>query len=230
MEIRLASLTEGAASATGTVVIIDVFRAFTAAAVAFSRGARRIVMVADLGHALALRAAGVGDYCIGERRGAKPPGFDFGNSPAELSCATLDGKILIQTTTNGTAGINAAARAERIYAGAFVSAEATVRAIQRAAPPIVTLVAMGREGITRADEDELCALYLRSRLEGRTPDTAALFRLAATMVPPPNAARVASGDYDVRDRELAFQLDLVPFAIAVRRDGDLLIAEPHATV
>ncbi|MBI3514171.1 MAG: 2-phosphosulfolactate phosphatase [Proteobacteria bacterium] len=228
MQIRLASLAEGASTASGTVVIIDVFRAFTAAAIAFSRGAQRIIMVDDLDQALALRAAGAGEYCIGERHGAKPPGFDFGNSPAELSHASLDGKILIQTTTNGTAGINAARRADRVYAGAFVTAEATVRALRLAAPPVITLVAMGREGTGRADEDELCALYLRSRLEGRTPDAAALFRLAATMVPPPNATLVAGGDYDLRDRELALQLDLVAFAIAVRREADLLIAEPYA--
>jgi 2-phosphosulfolactate phosphatase len=228
MEIRLTSLIEGAAAATGTVVIIDVFRAFTAAAVAFSRGARRIIMVDDLERALALRSAGTGDFCAGERRGARPPGFDFGNSPAELERARLDGKTLIQTTTNGTAGINAARRAERIFAGAFVTAAATVRALPRAAPPVVTLVAVGREGARRADEDELCALYLRSRLDGRTPDADALFRLIATLAPPPDAALVASGDYDPRDRALALQLDLVPFAITVRREAGLLIAEPHA--
>jgi len=48
MEIRLASLTSGAAAAVDTRVIIDVFRAFTTAAVAFSRGARRIIMVDTL--------------------------------------------------------------------------------------------------------------------------------------------------------------------------------------
>jgi 2-phosphosulfolactate phosphatase len=42
MEIRLTSLTSGAAAAVGTTVIIDVFRAFTTAAIALSRGVRRI--------------------------------------------------------------------------------------------------------------------------------------------------------------------------------------------
>ena len=41
MEIRIDSLVEGARRAEGTVVIIDVFRAFTTAAVAFSRGGPR---------------------------------------------------------------------------------------------------------------------------------------------------------------------------------------------
>ena len=66
MEIRVASLTSGANAAVGTTVIIDVFRAFTTAAVAFSRGAHRIIMVDTLDKALALRSSGVGDYCLGE--------------------------------------------------------------------------------------------------------------------------------------------------------------------
>src|SRR5215471_15350935 len=53
----------------------------------------------------------------------------------------------------------AAQGANRIYAGAFVTAEATARAILRHKPAIVTLVAIGRSnGGVRADEDELCAL------------------------------------------------------------------------
>jgi 2-phosphosulfolactate phosphatase len=74
MEIRLASLTSDATDAAGTTVIIDVFRAFTTAAVALSGGARRIIMVDSLDKALALRSSGVGDYCIGERDSVKPPG------------------------------------------------------------------------------------------------------------------------------------------------------------
>jgi len=226
MEIRLASLTSGAEAAVGTTVIIDVFRAFTTAAVALSRGAQRIVMVDSLDNALALRSSGVGDYCIGERDSTKPPGFDFGNSPAELERAEVAGKTLIQTTSNGTAGINAAHGADRIYAGAFVTAEATVRAILRQAPTVVTLVAIGRSnGTIRADEDELCALYLRARLEGRRPDVAAVRVLLATMPPPPNPKLIAAGAYDPKDREVAVEVDAIAFAISVRREVGLLIAE-----
>jgi 2-phosphosulfolactate phosphatase len=39
MEIRVGSLISGATDAVGTTVIIDVFRAFTTAAVALSQGA-----------------------------------------------------------------------------------------------------------------------------------------------------------------------------------------------
>ena len=60
MEIRLASLLQGAQEAAGTTIIIDVFRAFTTAAVAFERGATQIVLVAEIDEALALRRRGVG--------------------------------------------------------------------------------------------------------------------------------------------------------------------------
>jgi hypothetical protein len=41
-------------------------------------------------------------------------------------------------------------------------------------PDQVSLVAMGDNGITRTDEDELCAIHLRNRLEGRPGDADAM--------------------------------------------------------
>ena len=66
MEIRKGSLLKGAQEAEGTVVIIDVYRAFTTAAVAFLKGAEKIVLVAEVEEALALKKRGVGTLCMGE--------------------------------------------------------------------------------------------------------------------------------------------------------------------
>jgi 2-phosphosulfolactate phosphatase len=52
MEISIHSLLEGSERATGTVAIIDVFRAFTTAAVALANGASKIVMVGPVEEAL----------------------------------------------------------------------------------------------------------------------------------------------------------------------------------
>ena len=60
MEIRIGSLYRGAQEARGTVVIVDVFRAFTTAAVAFSKGAEKIVLVAEVDEALRIARAGSG--------------------------------------------------------------------------------------------------------------------------------------------------------------------------
>lgn len=227
MEIRLESLPAGAARAAGTAVVIDVFRAFTCAAVAFARGARRIVMVDGIERALALKAAGAGELCMGERRGRKPEGFDFPNSPALLDEADLAGRSLIQATSNGTASLWAAVGAERLYAAALVNASATARALRRQAPALVTLVAAGQYGRTRTDEDELCALHLRALLRGRKPDAGALEALLASLLAEPPAELIARGDYHPRDRAIAMQTDRHDIAIRVRRDGGLLIAEPE---
>ena len=192
MEISIHSLLEGATRATGAVAIVDVFRAFTTAAVALANGASSIVMVRTVQEALALRDAGIGHICMGEvqgrawrhqppvspLRGEAPDGFDFGNSPFEVSGVDLRGQAIIQRTSAGTQGIVAAAnQADRLYAASLVTAGATVRALLSGSPSQVSLVAMGDNGIKRTDEDELCAIHLRNRLEGRPGDADAVRRL-----------------------------------------------------
>ena len=178
MRITIYSLIEGAERATGTVAVIDVFRAFTSAAVALANGALSIVMVRTVEEAFKLREAGIGQICMGEARGRAPPGFDFGNSPFEISGVDFGGKKIIQRTSAGTQGIVAAGkRAERPYAASLVTAEATVRALLSASPDQISLVAMGDNGLKRTDEDELCAIHLRNRLEGRPGDPDAIRRL-----------------------------------------------------
>jgi len=116
MEIWIGSLLDGAAQATGAVAIIDVFRAFTTAAVVLANGASQITMVSTVEEALALRESGLADICMGEVGGRAPAGFDFGNSPFEVSNVDFTGKSIVQRTSAGTQGIVAARHAERLYA------------------------------------------------------------------------------------------------------------------
>ncbi len=141
-------------AARGTVVIVDVFRAFTTAAVAFSRGASKIIMVAEPPEALELKAKGLGDLCVGEVNGIRPEGFDFGNSPFEMTGASLEGKTVIQSTRAGTVGVTTASGASEIYVASLVVAKATARTILRDNPSLVTIVAMGWNADMRTDEDE----------------------------------------------------------------------------
>ena len=62
--IRTATL-ETCSSATGTVVVIDVWRSFTTAAFAFAAGARDIVPVGSVEEALALRGRFPGALLMG---------------------------------------------------------------------------------------------------------------------------------------------------------------------
>ena len=215
MEVMIESLLEGAERAIGTVAIIDVFRAFTTAAVALAHGAIRITMVGTVEEALSLRDRGIGQFCMGEVQGRAPAGFDFGNSPFELSRVDLQGKALIQRTSAGTQGIVAAARAEHRYAASLVTASATVRAMMAGNPERITLVAMGKETVARTDEDELCALHLRNLLEGRLGDTQAVRQLIlaggeAARFADPTRPHLHPGDL-----EIALDVDRYNFAIKI---------------
>ena len=227
MQIRISSLLRGAQEAAGTAIIIDVFRAFTTAAVAFDRGVTKIILVAEVEEALALRRQGLGDLCIGEVSGLKPAGFDFGNSPYELSQADLAGKTLIQSTRAGTVGVTAAAAADTLYLGSLVTATATVEAILRSAPALVTIVAMGVATTRRSDEDEQCALYLRNLLQRRLPDPEAVQKLILVGQEAQKYDDPAQPQFDHRDRQLALHIDRYPFALRVTRENGLPIARKH---
>ncbi len=228
MEIRVESLLEGARRASGTVVIVDVFRAFTTAAVAFSRGVSKIIMVAEPAEALAMKARGLGDLCVGEVNGIKPKEFDFGNSPFEMAGADIDGKVIIQSTRAGTTGVTAATEASTVYAASFVVARATARAILRDNPAMVTIVAMGWNARMRTDEDELCALYLRNLLEGREPNPDALRQLVQASGQVGKFYDPAQPHFHPEDCEMALDINRYDFAIRVAREDDLLVARPHA--
>jgi 2-phosphosulfolactate phosphatase len=73
-------------------------------------------MVGTVEEALALRDRGVGQICMGEVGGRAPAGFDFGNSPFDISCIDFRGQAVIQRTSAGTQGIVTAGKAGRLYA------------------------------------------------------------------------------------------------------------------
>ena len=224
MRIVLDSLLEGARRATGTVVIVDVLRAYTVAAVALSRGADKIVLVAEIEEALALRREGVGQICMGEVGGMRPEGFDFNNSPSQLARADVRGKTIIQSTRAGTVGMNAATNADRLFGGSFAVASATVEAIHRIDPPVVTIVAMGSEGRVRTDEDEQCALYLRNLLLGVKPDKSAVRSLVMSGAEARKYGNPATPHFPIQDRDMALAIDSHDFPIAVEREDGLLVA------
>jgi 2-phosphosulfolactate phosphatase len=221
MNVSIHSLLEGARRATGIVAVIDVFRAFTTAAVAFANGAARIIMVASVEEALRLRDAGVGQVCMGEVRGRAPDEFDFGNSPFEISEVDFAGKTIIQRTSAGTQGVvSAANRADRLYAASLVTADATVRAMLAGEPDQISIIAKGGEGLKRTDEDEVCAIHLRNRLEGRPGDRRAVQRLILAGGEVSRFHDPARRHLHPEDVEIALDIDRYDFAIRVQiEDG-----------
>ena len=227
MEIRLGSLVRDAREAAGTVIVIDVFRAFTTAAIAFANGATDITLVAEADDALALHRSGVGDVLMGEVDGKRPDGFDYGNSPYEISGVDLTGKSLVQSTRAGTVGVAAAfdsPDAETIYLGSFAVAVATVKAVLADNPALVTILAMGDQGAVRSDEDEHCGIYLRNLLEGRQPDTDAVRRLILAGGATQKFFDDSQPQYHPQDVELALQFSKYPYAMRVSRENGRPVA------
>ena len=226
MNIRIESLIEGARRAYGAIVIIDVFRAFTTASVAFKNGASNIIMVAQPEEALALRDAGKGDLCVGEVGGIPPPGFDFGNSPFEIASGRIEGKTLIQSTRAGTVGITTVREKGSVYAASLCNAEATAKVLLQEQHETVTIVAMGLQGEMRTDEDEICALYLRNIMEGRQPDKDAVEQLIRTGNQIEKFLDEAHPYLHPEDVDYALQIDSIDIAIRIEQEEGLSVAYP----
>lgn len=218
--MRRTSLLDGARTATGVAVVIDVFRAFTTAAFCVAAGAREIVLVAEPEQGLAMKAHDASVFLVGKVGGRAPAGFDAGNSPSLIETLDLSGRRVVQRTSAGTLGVAAAAASAReIVLASFVIAEATARYVMSRAGE-VTLIAMGEKGSTPTQEDERCAAYLEELIGGSQP-------AAPDWIEPIWLAERGWPEwFPRRDAELALQVDCFDFALPVHREDGLLVARP----
>ena len=166
-KINILHLIEGAKQAEGLTVIIDVFRAFSLECYLYDMGVKQIRPVGTIEEAFSLRNLIPNSILIGERHGKKCDGFDYGNSPSAILKEDVAGKTIIHTTSAGTQGIVNASHASEIITGSLVNARAVAEYILTKQPKAVSLVCMGNGGVRPAQEDELCAEYIKSILEGR---------------------------------------------------------------
>jgi 2-phosphosulfolactate phosphatase len=170
MNIDILHLIEGARQARGLTVIIDVFRAFSTACYAVRNGAVGIIPVGDVELAYKLKKENPDHALMGERKGQKLPGFDYGNSPTEIQAVDFSGQTVIQTTSAGTQGFANAQNADELISGSFVNAEAIATYIRKKSPAKVSLVCMGTWAVERSEEDTLCAEYIADRLHHKKRD------------------------------------------------------------
>ena len=166
-KVNILHLIEGAKQAKGLTVIIDVFRAFSLECYLYDMGVKQIRPVGTIQEAFSLKQRIPNSVLIGERHGQKCDGFDYGNSPSVISRKDVVGKTIIHTTSAGTQGIVNATDASEIITGSLVNAKAVAEYIIAKHPESVSLVCMGNAGVRPAPEDELCAEYIKSILEGR---------------------------------------------------------------
>jgi 2-phosphosulfolactate phosphatase len=207
-----------------TVVVIDVLRSFTTAAVALSRGAAAIYPVEGLAAAIALLGRIPNPVSVGAVGGGDPvPEFDFGNSPAGLMPADLAGNNIVMSTAAGVRGLQRFHQARQLYAASLVCARATAAAIRASGAKDVCFVITGEWVDRDGDEDIACADYLEALLRGRP---AAAGKFTQRVRDSDFGRRFTAGTWPnlpLADLELAMQADLFDFAMPVRREDNQLV-------
>ncbi len=217
--IRILQLIEGAREARGVTVVIDVLRAFSLECYLTDRGAGLIRPVETVEEAFAMRERFPGCLLIGERGGRKCEGFDFGNTPGGISREQVEGKLIFHTTSAGTQGIANARQASEILTGSLVNARATAEYIRRENPEEVSLVCMGNGGVRFAAEDQLCAEYIRSLVEGHPlTDLEERIRELPTHGAEHFFNPATQDIFPEPDFWLCMKTDIFPFVLRVTRD------------
>lgn len=205
--------------AMGLVVVIDVIRAFTNAAVAFSRGAKEIHPVGTVEEALEFKRQNPGSLACGEVGGIPPEGFDFGNSPTLTDALDLRGRTIVQRTGAGTQGIVRSLQASQMVAASFVVASATVAYIQSIHPDEVSFIVTGFS-YDGGEEDRACAEYLESLLLGRATNAPDFLERARNSHDGRQFLEAAMPHAPITDLDYCTSLDRYNFVMPVtRRDG-----------
>lgn len=214
--------------ASGLVVVIDVIRAFSAAAFAFGLGAKRIILAGEVAEAISLRGRFEDAILMGEDRGIRPDGFDYGNSPGELmSGPGFAGGTIIQRTSRGTQGVVRATNASLLLTASFSNAQATVDYIRSLSPAMVWMINTGADASGYGDEDAACADYLRDLLLGEDVEPEPyLERVKNSKINREVFANPDKPNYPAADIALCTDLDRHDFAMVVDRVDGLLVMHP----
>lgn len=207
-----------------TVVVVDVLRSFTTMAVALANGARAIYPVEGVAAAQQLATRLGHPVTVGSVGGGDPiPGFDYGNSPAQLRDVDLTGRDVVMSTAAGVRALQKFRRARRLYAASLVCARATAEAIRMEEADEVCFIITG-EWIDRdGDEDIACADYIEALLRGESADPE---RYGERVRASSFGKRFMSGAWKnlpADDLDLASHADRYEFSMPVRSEKEQLV-------
>ncbi|HLB26729.1 MAG TPA: 2-phosphosulfolactate phosphatase [Dehalococcoidia bacterium] len=241
MRLHVALLPNLIQDARSAFAVVDVLRASTTIVTLLERGAPAVIPALGVEEARALHERLPGHILCGEQEGLPPPGFDYGNSPAELAAAALDGRPVILATSNGTRILNDLADAPAVLVGALVNREAAAEALLALAAEhgcdATIVCAAAPSGRSIALEDALgagaiaeAALRLDPSLQ---PTDAAMFArdaflaaagdLRTALASARHGAELIAAGF-AADVEHCARLDVSTAVPVLQRDGDGLLA------
>jgi 2-phosphosulfolactate phosphatase len=166
MDIDVALVPSQAQAWPETVcIVIDELRASSTLTTLLDQGASEVLLTQDL--ETARRLAGErGSLLAGERHGITPAGFDYNNSPSELSTGDLRGRSVVLSTSNGTAVLAELQAMPVVLVGCVLNARACAESAVAAASALgigVGVVCAGTLGEFALD-DAVAAGLLVGRL------------------------------------------------------------------
>jgi 2-phosphosulfolactate phosphatase len=130
------------------VAVVDVLRATTSLVTMLENGLLRALISDNIQQARKLALANFSLLC-GEVKAQPPPGFDYGNSPAEFAELSFKGKSAVLFTTNGTRALMAAATAPFVTAGTLLNRRAVGRRLVAEAAQRATDITIVCAGVDR---------------------------------------------------------------------------------
>ena len=161
MKIEIFQGNESIQSTAKTLIIIDVLRAGATAYYLLNSGINRCLLAQDSNIAFEI-AKRINCILIGEKQGFKIDGFNFGNSPSEISenNKELENKSIVFVTTNGVTAILNNKHFSEIYFCGFLNAAFTANYIKQKAMEDVAIIASH----PTSDDHMACAEYIKSIL------------------------------------------------------------------
>ena len=230
-EIRILQGTEQAYPDADINVVIDVIRAFTVAHVAFLRGAEEILLVNTVEEALALKRLHPEYLLAGEVKGLGIAGFDLDNSPFRVSQAELDGRTLVQKTTNGVKATLAALNARHVFVTGYSNATATAGHVrnllsQGACRTVNVIASHGQD-----DDDLACAEYIRDLiLEEQRLHPAAIIARIRQSRPAAKFLAADPGEFEPRDLDFCTRASPAEFVMEVDRSAAVPVVRRQSGV
>jgi 2-phosphosulfolactate phosphatase len=164
MEINIYSPDCDASKIVGFTIVVDVLRAFSVAYFINENQPFRYILLDSIEYAFELKQNIKNAILIGERKGVKIPGFDYGNSPTEIANKNFRQNTIIHTTTAGTKGLIAQNRSNEIVVGSFVNAQALLEYIRKNRIETVNIYCTAPKNETNGEEDYYFAEYIKSSL------------------------------------------------------------------
>lgn len=192
-----------AARPAATAVVIDVLRATSTITHALASGYERVLVAGSIEQALRLTADG--RVLAGERDCERPPGFDLGNSPQDMT--TPGGSELVLATTNGAPAIVAAAAvSDEVIVACLLNLDAVVAALASRQGDVL-LVCAGTGGRITLEDVYLAGRVVAALQDERTDAARVAEALAGSFEHPLDALAASAGAAGIRAAGLEADID-----------------------